>query len=93
MVIPKPGARVAMPARGVAPSLPCAIMCSERMAAPAEVPPTHTPRALRRRIDLATGVPPSTVEMRSWFPPVRKTPVARSSASSQSTRCASSRVR
>ena len=44
-----------MPARGVGPSSPKAIMCSDRIAAPAEVPPTATPRALRRRIALATG--------------------------------------
>ena len=51
-------------------------MCSLRMLAPALVPPTVTPLALRKRIILATGVPPSSVEMRSWLPPVKKMPVA-----------------
>ena len=58
---PKPGASEASPALGVAPPWPKAIMCSERIAAPAEVPPTVTPRALRRRMALATGVPPRIV--------------------------------
>ena len=59
---------------GVLPSTPPAIMCSGMNAAPAEVPATCMPAALRRRIICATGVPPSVVDRRSWLPPVMKTP-------------------
>ena len=48
---------VTMPARGTAPSSPYAIMCSLRNAAPALVPATGTPAALRARRSLAAGVP------------------------------------
>ena len=41
---------------------------------PRSCPPTVTPRALRARISLATGVPPSRVVTRSWLPPVKKMP-------------------
>lgn len=75
-VSPRPGARRTLPAIAVEPSSPKAIMCSERMEAPALVPPTVTPWALRSRISLATGVPPSSVVSRSWFPPVKKMPEA-----------------
>jgi len=51
-------------------------MCSLRIAAPALVPPTVTPRALARRIALATAVPPRMVVSRSWLPPVMKMPLA-----------------
>ena len=61
------------------PSSPNAIMCSLRMLAPALVPPTVTPAALRLRISWATGVPPSRAVRRSWLPPVKKMPVASSS--------------
>jgi len=53
-------------------------MCSERMLAPALVPPTVTPCALRRRMSFATAVPPSSVVSRSWLPPVKKMPLAAS---------------
>jgi hypothetical protein len=49
------------------------------MLAPALVPPTVAPAALRRRIIVATGVPPRRVVSRSWLPPVKKMPVASSS--------------
>ena len=49
-------------------------MCSLRMLAPALVPPTVTPWALRTRMSFATGVPPSSVVRRSWLPPVKKMP-------------------
>ena len=42
-----------MPALGVGPSWPIAIMCSLKIAAPAEVPPTVTPAALARLLRLA----------------------------------------
>ena len=71
-----------MSPRGVGPSIPRAIMCSHRKAAPAEVPAIGTPAALRRRSRRATGVPPSMVESRSWSPPVRNTPVASPMAAS-----------
>ena len=44
------------------------------MLAPALVPPTVTPAALRLRISWATGVPPSSAVRRSWLPPVKKMP-------------------
>ena len=53
-------------------------MCSLRMLAPALVPPTVTPCALRTRMSFATGVPPSSVVSRNWLPPVKKMPVASS---------------
>jgi hypothetical protein len=75
------------------------------MLAPALVPPTGMPSALRSRISLAAAVPPRMVDRRSWLPPVKNTPVhwrrisrkssrppsARLSKSSVSTRPASSR--
>ena len=80
-----------MLARGTAPSSPFAIMCSDRKAAPAEVPATGTPAALSVRIVRATSVPPSVVARRSWLPPVRKMPVAFTSFSSSSGRSQSAR--
>jgi hypothetical protein len=59
-------------------------MCSDRNAAPADVPPIVTPAAFMSRSFFATGVPPSVVESRSWLPPVKNTPVARSSTASSS---------
>jgi len=47
------------------PSSPKAIICSLRMLAPALVPPTVTPWALRTRMSFATGVPPSRVVSRN----------------------------
>ena len=76
LVSPRPGAKATMSPRGVGPSLPRAIMCSDRNAAPAEVPAIGTPAALRRRSSRATEVPPSVVDSRSWSPPVRNTAVA-----------------
>ena len=78
-VSPRPGARRTLPEITDEPSSPNAIMCSLRMLAPALVPPTVTPLALRRRMSLATGVPPSSVVSRSWLPPVKKMPLASSS--------------
>ena len=52
-------------------------MCSLMKAAPALVPATGTPAAFMARTALATGVPPSSVDSRSWLPPVKKTPLAR----------------
>ena len=60
---------------------PPAIICSDMIDAPAEVPATVAPAALRRRIFCATAVPPRIVERRSWLPPVRKMPDALSSIS------------
>ena len=40
-------------------------MCSLKMLAPALVPPTVTPWALRTRMSFATGVPPSRVVSRN----------------------------
>src|SRR5579871_5595182 len=45
-------------------------------AGAALVPPTVTPCALRRRMSLATGVPPRSVVSRSWLPPVKNMPLA-----------------
>ena len=56
-------------------------MCSDRMLAPALVPPTATPRAFLLRMSCATGVPPSSVDRRSWLPPVKNMPLACSSRS------------
>src|SRR6185437_16072088 len=44
LVSPRPGARRTLPAIMEPPSSPDAIMCSDRMLAPALVPPTVTPR-------------------------------------------------
>ncbi len=60
-VSPSPGASVTICARGDAPSLPNAIMCSLRNDAPADVPATCIPSALRHRNTLATSVPPIIV--------------------------------
>ena len=57
LVRPRPGARRALPATGDGPSSPKAIMCSLMKAAPALVPATCTPSALRARSSRATGVP------------------------------------
>ena len=78
LVSPKPGASRTLPAITAEPSSPNAIMCSLRMLAPALVPPTVTPWALRTRMSFATGVPPSSVVSRSWLPPVKKMPLASS---------------
>ena len=83
LVRPSPGASRTLPEITEEPSSPNAIMCSLRMLAPALVPPTVTPWALRVRTSFATGVPPSSVDRRSWLPPVKKMPVARSSRSSR----------
>jgi hypothetical protein len=45
------------------------------IAAPADVPATVVPAALRLRIFWAMPVPPRIVESRNWLPPVRKIPV------------------
>src|ERR1041384_3026631 len=45
LVSPSPGASVTILARGDAPSLPNAIMCSHRNAAPADVPARGAPLA------------------------------------------------
>ena len=45
-------------------------------AAPALVPATGTPAAFITRSALAMGVPPISVDSRSWLPPVMNTPVA-----------------
>src|SRR5437667_7004650 len=58
-------------------------MCSQRMLAPALVPPTVTPLALRARMSFATAVPPRSVVSRNWFPPVKKMPLASSIRSSR----------
>jgi len=44
--------------------------------APADVPATTAPCWNRSRIASARRVPPMVDESRSWFPPVRKIPVA-----------------
>ena len=82
-VRPRPGASRTLPEMTDDPSSPNAIMCSLRMLAPALVPPTVTPWALRARMSFATGVPPSRVVSRSWLPPVKKMPVACSRRSSR----------
>ncbi len=48
------------------------------MLAPAEVPPTVTPRSRASTIACPNTVPAITVESLSWLPPVMKMPVARS---------------
>ncbi len=83
LVNPKPGASRTLPAITDEPSSPAAIMCSQRMLAPALVPPTVTPLALRERMSFATAVPPRSVVSRSWFPPVKKMPLASSIRSSR----------
>ena len=61
-VSPRPGARLTMSQRGVAPSSPKAIMCSDTKEAPADVPATWRPSsALRARKRSAEGVPPIVV--------------------------------
>ena len=52
---------VTMSGLGVAPSRPPAIMCSGMKAAPADVPATCMPSALRRRSACAIDVPPIVV--------------------------------
>ena len=76
LVSPRPGASRTLPEITEEPSSPNAIMCSLNMLAPALVPPTVTPWALRTRMSFATGVPPSRVVSRNWLPPVKKMPVA-----------------
>ncbi len=80
-----------MPNRGVSPSLPKAIMCEEMKAAPADVPATWSPSLFRRTSVSASGVPPMIVASRSWSPPVRNTPSARSRTSRFSDRRQSAR--
>src|SRR3984885_3820386 len=82
-VSPRPGASRTLPEITEEPSSPNAIMCSLNMLAPALVPPTVTPWALRTRISFATGVPPSRVVTRNWLPPVKNMPVASSSRRSR----------
>ena len=54
------------------------------MLAPAEVPPTVTPRACAATMASPNGVPAITLESLSWLPPVMKIPVARESGSTYS---------
>ena len=67
-------------------------MCSLMKLAPALVPATCTPSALRRRMSLATGVPPTIVDRRSWLPPVMKMPLAWAMRSSREGSLQSRRV-
>ena len=91
LVRPRPGASVTILARGDPPSRPNAIMCSQRKAAPADVPAMCAPSAFRRRSAFAIEVPPMVVLSRSWLPPVRKIPSAWSRIPSSSGSSASSR--
>ena len=61
---------------GVAPDAPNDIMCSAMALAPADVPATAAPRRCAARMARAILVPETMEASRSWFPPVRKTPVA-----------------
>jgi hypothetical protein len=60
---------------------PPRIMVPDIIAAPALVPPsTIVPERTRLCSAESVRVPPSTVVIRSWSPPVKKTPVAVASA-------------
>ncbi len=54
------------------------------MLAPADVPPTVTPRLRASTMASPKGVPAITVDSLSWLPPVMKMPVARSSSATSS---------
>ncbi len=77
---------------GVAPEAPNAIMCELTALAPAEVPATTTPRSRAAAMALPSAVPSTTRDSRSWFPPVRKIPVAESTSAAASGSFASCRV-
>ena len=57
-------------------TLPPRIIVLDIIAAPALVPASTMPSASRACRAQSTLVPPTTVVMRSWSPPVKKTPVA-----------------
>jgi hypothetical protein len=78
--IPRPAASCAIRFFGVSPERPNAIMCPAIALAPALVPASTAPRSCARWIASASRVPATTDESRSWFPPVRKIPVASVSA-------------
>ena len=67
------------------------IMKSDMIDAPAEVPPTTAPRSWARCSASPSGVPGSSWDRRSWLPPLMKTPVAPSTASTAPRSWASSR--
>ena len=56
--------------------LPPMIIVLDIIAAPALVPARIMPSASRACSAVSTLEPPMTVVMRSWSPPVKKTPVA-----------------
>ena len=62
------------------------------MEAPAEVPAMTAPRSWARMIASPTGVPTMFCDSLTWLPPLMKTPVAASSASTISGSLASRRV-
>ena len=55
-------------------------MISLMTEAPAEVPAISPPRAWISRTRWSIGVSPIWLEMRSWSPPVKKTPAALSNS-------------
>src|SRR5574338_331938 len=78
---PSPALIWVMRCLGVAPLVPKATMWVLRAEAPADVPATMAPRRWRSAKARPSGVPPITLESRSWLPPVMKMPVASSTAS------------
>ena len=77
---------------GVAPPDPKAIMCSARMLAPAEVPPTTAPRWYAARIAAPNGVPVMKELSLSWLPPVMNTASTSASGPTRSGSAASARL-
>jgi hypothetical protein len=69
---------------GVDPPAPNAIMCSARMLAPADVPPTTMPCWYASRIASPKGVPVMKELSFSWLPPVKKTALTLVSDSTRS---------
>jgi hypothetical protein len=67
-------------------------MWALRALAPAEVPPMTTPRRWASSSADPSRVPDTTIDSRSWLPPVMNTPVARPTASAGPGASASSRV-
>ena len=77
---------------GTSPGPPKATMWALRALAPAEVPPTTTPRRWASTRAAPSRVPATTIDSRSWLPPVMNTPVALATVSAGPGASASSRV-
>ena len=67
-------------------------MCSARMLAPADVPPTTAPRSYAAVIAAPNGVPVTNALSLSWLPPVMNTPSTSASGSTKSGSPASARL-